>query len=60
MKWKVVQKYFDSAKVSALITEVNDDDKPVFGESHSNYDLYVDIFDNYQEALKFKEDALKA
>lgn len=54
MKWKVVQLYFDSGKVKAYVEEAKQDDKPVFSESHNTYDLYIDLFDDYQAAIKLR------
>ena len=60
MKWKVVQMYFDSGKVKAYVEEAKPDDKPVFSESHTTHDLYIDLFDEYQAAVTFRNEALKA
>ncbi|WP_010271303.1 hypothetical protein [Paenibacillus senegalensis] len=61
-KWHVVTSFYDNGKVKAVILdgrEVSDEQVPKPGE-YSNYDLYVDTFDNLPEAEQWRKDALNA
>lgn len=64
MKYYVVQKYYDSGRSEAeLLNETQarerDLDKEIQKEN-PNYDLYVDTFDNLEQARKRYQETINA
>jgi hypothetical protein len=60
MKYVVEQKYYNSGRVVANIIETENPEKFESYNSTSACDIYNDTFDTMTEALKFRNDALKA
>jgi len=59
MKFLVEQKYYDSGRINVRVKECNDNEES-FSSEEKTYDLYVDVFDNYEEAREFADEALEA
>jgi hypothetical protein len=59
--YAVEQKYFDKGKIEAKISSFESSIIPKnHSEEHTNYDYYVDYFDNLKDAENWKKQALKA
>lgn len=60
MNWYVESRFFDNGKVEAEVWSYYEiDDKTPYKETEY-YDRYVDGFDTWEEANKFRNDALNA
>ena len=52
--WKVTTKFYDSGKVRAEICSFTNDHLPVnYYKNNGEFVVYVDYFDNEQQARKF-------
>jgi hypothetical protein len=60
MKYYVVSKFFDNGKVQAEILLESEKTEDIKSEMKENYDQYVDTFDSYEEAEKFKKECFLA
>lgn len=60
MKWKVIDRYFDSGKVKVTKPEPCPDNTAETTTEGENCDTYVNVFDTEDEALKYYREALKA
>ena len=56
-KYAVISYYFDNGTAKARILPITDDWQDSKEET-SNYDKYVDVFDNIDEAMEFKRETL--
>lgn len=59
--YQVIQRYYDNGKVEAHIRGIEAEKKPEqVHQECPRYDLWIDFFEDYNEASKFQQEALKA
>ena len=58
-KYGVIQRYFDNGKVEVKIRDVQPEEPDNYKRFES-FDYYLDVFDNYKEAIAFMNKAKKA
>lgn len=63
-KWFVEQKYFDNGKMEANILTLEQAEKKGYHDEYykenKTHDLYVDGFGTHEQAVKFRNETLKA
>ena len=59
-KFVVEQKYYDNGKVVANIIQTENPEKFETFKSTLKCDIWADVFDTIDEALRFRDEALKA
>ena len=60
MKYACVQRYFDTGKVKAFVTEAVGRYAFDYNKELERYDEYCDVFDTRKEATQYAQEALKA
>lgn len=59
--YQVIQRYYDNGKVEAHIRGLEAVKKPEqVHQERPDYDLWIDFFEDYNEASKFQQEALNA
>ena len=60
MKYACVQRYFDTGKVKAFVTEAVGEYASDYNKNLERYDEYCDVFDTRKEATQYARDAREA
>ena len=60
MKYACLQRYFDTGKVKAFVTEAVGEYASDYTKSLQRYDEYCDVFDTRTEADQYRREALEA
>ena len=60
MKYACVQRYFDTGKVKAFVTEAQEEYASDYNKELERYDEYCDVFDTREEALQCERESREA